>query len=74
MKCTKEVIARGQIVASVFPGMKDAAIRQAVKECPNGEYAFKICRQCGAYWVQPNGNTDTAYMVDACSVCLYDNK
>jgi hypothetical protein len=35
----------------------------------NGSYATKICRSCGMFISHPDGNSETAEIVDSCKWC-----
>ena len=47
----------------------DFEIRQAAMLMPNGEYVTKICKRCGAYKVDPYGDTNKAKIMDECNEC-----
>jgi len=40
------------------------------KKYPNGEYCFTICKNCGMYYHDFNGDTNNASIVDKCNHCL----
>jgi len=48
----------------------DSEIRTRVKTYANGEYCVTICKKCGRYFHTPEGDTDTAEIVDKCKFCF----
>lgn len=49
--------------------MDDKEIREKVLKRMNGYYATVICRNCLSFKTHPQGNTETAKMVDTCQHC-----
>jgi len=52
--------------------MPDHEVRDRTKQMPNGDYATKICKKCGSYWQQPDGDWKTAEIVTICKECFED--
>lgn len=56
-------------------GATDIEIREiAKKQAFNGTYLTKICRKCGAYWMNPDAHTDNALIVKECKDCVVINE
>ena len=54
--------------------LSDTAIRELIKQhVYNGEYATKACKNCGAVWIHPYGDTKTAEIVNECGSCFKGN-
>lgn len=51
-------------------GMSDTELKAAVKDLFNGEYAKIICRGCGLYLTNEDGNHTTAKIVSKCKSCF----
>jgi hypothetical protein len=51
-------------------GMTDQEIRETARKSPNGEYATEICKGCGSYKVDPEGNLTKAKIVGTCRECV----
>ncbi len=55
---------------NITPNMSDEQLRQvAHDEGFNGEYVSKICRKCGMYWANEDGDWRFAKIVDSCKEC-----
>lgn len=61
-------------VISIIPAIDllktDDEIRSAVKPMMNGGYCTKICKKCGNYYTDPDGNTNTAEIIQQCISCF----
>ena len=54
----------------ISPDMTVSEIREvARKNKNNGSYATHICRKCGMYWVDEDGDCETAIIQDGCKKC-----
>lgn len=55
---------------SIPPNATDQEIREIAKQYNfNGEYATTICKHCGMFWADENGNTNTAKIIPHCKEC-----
>lgn len=50
--------------------LPDDQLRQSIVVLSNGKYATMICRGCGIYHVDPDGNYKTAKIVSTCKACF----
>ncbi len=50
--------------------LPDDILRQSVAKLPNGEYCTQICRKCGVYHVERNGDYKNAKVVSQCRSCF----
>lgn len=58
---------------AVRPQMSREEIIDLLKKNPyNGSYAKRVCRRCGAFWVDPKANADEVLITDSCSRCRTD--
>ena len=48
----------------------DIEIKENAKKYANGEYCIKICRGCGMYFHGPDGDTNTAKIINQCKQCF----
>ena len=48
----------------------DQDLRDRIQTYANGHYVIQICKGCGVYLSDPDGNTDTAVIVDQCRMCF----
>ncbi len=56
---------------AVTAGMDDEMLRVTVEAHPvNGSYAVKICRKCGRFRFDEEGNAKTAKIVGECKGCV----
>ena len=54
----------------IRPRMTDNEIREMVAEHPsNGEYATDVCRECGNFYSNLDGNALTAKIHEECKKC-----
>lgn len=61
----------GRIIKLEFnPESTDSEIRQIASQAPNGEYTYKICRNCGRYWSNVEGSWKTAEILKVCRGCI----
>ena len=50
-----------------FSLITDEKIREALKKCPNGEYAIMVCRKCGSY-ISSMSDKELEF-IDSCKQC-----
>jgi len=48
----------------------DEEILSIVGKLPNGSYCTKVCRGCGMFFCNENGDIRTAKVVDVCRRCV----
>lgn len=62
---------RGGVVAIDTRGLSDSELIIEVRKYPNGEYATKICKGCGCYYVGESGGCHN--VVSRCINCVDGN-
>lgn len=59
---------------NIAPGfrknMTDDELKAWVRPQGNGAYTTQICRYCGSYYFDYDGDIDTAEIVDICKKCF----
>jgi hypothetical protein len=71
MRQTMEDSEMATVVKLDIPeNASDETIKQIAKKNRfNGAYATTICRKCGMFISNPNGNCEKAKIVDSCKFC-----
>lgn len=59
----------GHVVVDISDNPKDDVILNRLKDMPNGCYAVKVCKGCGAYSCCTHGVPDSTEIVSKCHVC-----
>ena len=52
--------------------MTDKEVKDITRKETNGDYCTQVCKGCGMYHTDPEGNLNIAHVVSTCKECFIE--